>query len=630
MSRWWVPTRIEATVTRTFVLNQLGPDQIARLDQPLAFGGEDLTERTYWDSIDGSAKRFFLILVDLGIPDQIFTIVDNGWDDDELPLSLDDIDRLQLTPVKDDRFDRKFYQLQFHYVLRTIDRGTHVSYDDHGIVPLDVVDRSPGLTTKGNLVDKVKLPNVPNAVFSRRKYPLGNSPGCIPLQDFFDAIASMKALKNDHIISYWASYTYQGYAYILLTPCSDFTLKSFLANTPSSFKTMGKRERRLCIVNWILCLVDTLTFLHKQNRSHCFIKPSTILFNNQNQVFFADANRLSPDAWTSRGDKSSFDREWYDYAAPEQWFRPAGPASPPGRGAMLAHSTSPENVNFNISRGMEPSTPNAMLHTPNPQLNPQQADVFSLGCVILELLSFLLKKSSSKFASFRSAKHKMAGRGGAVLDASFHKNLGQVEPWMSGLAKEASKKSSDPDSEGSEILRGITPMLHVVTGMLAVNPHERPSARDVQQRMYQILVEICGVREPHCVHQYSTNPSTDLQRSFAQLRLGGGGGAGAPGPSNPPVMRQSNYPNMPNGNGARPRAYQHVRSGSSGGYSQASSNTTGSSERDEDSGYAASRAVPPPQPIRSSGRPTGNWAGKQPVQYLGNPGKQPSLYATAQ
>lgn len=612
MSSWWVPARIEATVTRTFVVNHLVQDEVDRLDCAVAFGGEDLTERTYWDSIQNSAKSIFLILVDLGIPDQIFGIIDDGWNDGELPLSLDDIDRLQLTAVKDDRIDRKFYQRQLHYVLRTIDRGVHIAFADHDVVALDIVDRSSGPTSKGHLVDKVKLPNAPNFTFSRRRYPLGNGPGCVPHQEFFDAVNSVKALQNDHIVSYWGSYTYQGAGFILLTPSSDFTLKSFLATTPSSFKNLSKRDRRQLIMNWILCLVDTMAFLHKRNRSHCYIKPSTTLFNNQNHIFFADPTRLSPDAWIGHADKASFDREWYDYAAPEQWFRPAGPTSPPSRKATMSFSTSPDNTNFNISRGFDQaSTPTAMLQTPNPQLNPETADIFSLGCIVLELLSFLMKRSSSKFATFRSAKHKTAGRGGAVLDTSFHKNLGQVESWMSGLAKDASKKVTDSEVDGANVFKGITPMLHVVTGMLSVNPYDRPSAVEVQQRMYQILTDYCNIQEPHCVHQYTA----DVQYALSRLNIQPGHDA-----------MNARQPHA--GYGTTPRTFQqHGRTNSSGGYSQnsrasSSNNTTGSSEREEDMGYAA-RGVPMGQPIRSPG----GWPVNSGPAYLGN---QASVYATAQ
>ncbi|KAI9171001.1 hypothetical protein HJFPF1_00480 [Paramyrothecium foliicola] len=613
MTAWWFPQRIEATVTRAFVVQQLLPDEIQHLDKPVAFGAEDLTERTYWDSIETQAKRLFLILVDLGFPDQIFGIIDDGWDDAELPLPLDHVERLQLTATRDDRVDRKFYQRQFHYLVRPVERGEHTSYGDQDIVPIDLVERSAGLAGKGSQVDRVRLPNFPSKLLCRRRYPLGAGPGCTLPQDFFDAINSVKGFRNDHVVSYWASYTHRGYAYVLLTPFCDFNLKTLLGTTPSSYKNLSKYERRELVLNWILCLVDTLCFLHSKNRSHCYIKPSTVLFTNQNHIFFADSARLSPDSWSGHADKSSFDREWYDYAAPEQWFRPTGPASPPLRKGAANLATSPESAGFNIPRVLEQSgTPSSMLHTPTPQLNPQHADIFSLGCVILELLSFLVKRSTSKFASFRSAKHKTAGRGGAVLDTSFHKNLGQVEAWMSGLAKDASKKVAD--AEGGNVFRGITPMLHVVTGMLSANPYDRPTASEVQQRMYQILTDVCGVQEPHCVHQYFH----ELQYSLSRMRIGE-----APPPADTAGMRK--YSNAAQGT---PRSYQHARSGSSSGFSQGSGTSSASrssNERDGNLGYGVGRNIPTTQASRV---PQG-WSAN-PTSYYTGAGGQPSMYAAAQ
>jgi serine/threonine protein kinase len=614
MATWWFPQRIEATVTRAFVVQQLFPDQIERLDRSVAFGGGDLTERTYWESIQTQAKRLFLILTELGFPDHIFTIIDNGWDDAELPLPLEHVGRLRLTASRDDRVDRKFYQRQFHYLVRPLERGEHTVYTEQDIVPVDVVERSSGLAGKASQVDRVRLPNHPSRLLCRRRYALGNGPGSVLPQDFFDAINSVKGFRNDHIVSYWSSYTHQGYGYVLLTPFCDFNLKSFLATAPASYKNLAKHERRELVLNWILCLVDTLCFLHSQNRSHRYIKPSTVLFTNQNHIFFADSARLSPDSWSGHADKSSFDREWYDYAAPEQWFRPTGPASPPLRKPNLG--SSPEGPGFSIPRVLEQSgTPNAMLHTPTPQLNPQHADIFSLGCVILELLSFLVKRSSSKFASFRSAKHKTAGRGGAVLDTSFHKNLGQVEAWMSSLAKDASKKVAD--AEGGNIFRGITPMLHVVTGMLSANPQDRPAALEVQQRMYQILTDTCCIPEPHCVHQYSNN----LQYSLGRLRIGDA----------PPTMADpAGGRNRANPSQGPPRAYNHTRSGSSSGYSQGSGTSSASrssNDRDMNPSYSGGRSIPASQASRA---PPG-WPGIATTSpYIAGPNGQASMYAAAQ
>ncbi|KAH8888342.1 kinase domain-containing protein [Thozetella sp. PMI_491] len=496
---WWDADTVDKTVTRQFVCSHLLPGEIERLDQPLGFG-DGLTDGTYWEWIEEKAKKIFLILVDLGVPDQIFGVVDDSWDDQDLPIALDQVERLALTVSRDERSEKRFYYRQFYYLLRPLRKGDHNKYQEDEVVPLDLVDRKPGLGSSHG-VDKVVLPGEPGKVFCRRRILLGSGPGSLSYEDFQFEVNSIRNIQNDHLVSYWASYTHQGYGYVLFTKASDYSLKSFLNTTPAAVKNMEKVARRRMVLNWIHCLVDTLCYIHNRGLSHGHITPSTVVFNNVQHISFADFTRFNTELMAVV-DKTSFDKESYDYAAPEQWFKPtsAVPTSPIQRKSTFpSASTSPDNnYTFSINRGnteYSPNNPMAVLHAPTPHLNPQAADIFSLGCVILELLSFLLKKHGRPFATHRAAKHKSAGRGGAVLDSSFHKNLTQVESWMTQLAKDASKKDD-------AIFRGFAPMLHLVERMLALNPADRPAAHDVQKRMYQVLTEACGIREPHCVHEY--------------------------------------------------------------------------------------------------------------------------------
>ncbi|EFW99039.1 protein kinase domain containing protein [Grosmannia clavigera kw1407] len=562
---WWDAATIERTVTRQYVCSHLLPDEIARLDRPLGFG-DGLTDGTYWEWIDDKAKTIFLILVDLGVPDQIFGIIDDSWDDEDLPVDREQVERLALTPTKDTRFERKFFERQFYYMLTPLERGEHVFYHDVAVVPLDVVASSGGSSSGAGSgcsgsgdsggKDRVVLFNYPGQVFARRRIPLAPSSesqfgsGFLSYEDFQYEANSIRSLQNDHLVSYWGSYVHQGYGYVLFTPTSDGSLKSLLATTPASIKNLAKKDRRQLMLNWIHCLVDTLCFLHMRGLSHGNIKPSSVLFNSANHVFFSDFTHFGAEMGGATGtgtDKASFDKESYDYAAPEQWYRPSGSgghsSSSNGNGSssssgssrkslltgetifgrggaargMAIHSSnggsggSNTGTSWSSSEGAAAAAAAAFGHRgghsapANPQLNPQAADIFSLGCIILELLGFMLKRPTRSFAAHRAAKHKMPGRGGAVLDSSFHKNLGQVESWMVALAREAAgKKKDDP------ALAGVAPMLQIVERMLAPYPADRLAALDVQTRMYQILRDSCGIAEPHCVHQYGTGDVWDL------------------------------------------------------------------------------------------------------------------------
>ncbi|KAK2607279.1 hypothetical protein N8I77_005965 [Diaporthe amygdali] len=494
--------RIERTVTRQFVHSHLLPDEIERLDKPLAFG-DGLTDCTYWEWIEGHAKRLFLILVDLGVPDQIFGVIDDSWEDDDLPIALDQVERLCLTATKDFKAERRFFDRQFHYLLRPVRKGEHVDYQDEEIVPLDVFDRRPGLT-QSNDIDRVGLPNVPGEVFCRRRFLIGYDQGCLSREDLMYEINSIQDLQNDHIVSYWASYIHQGFGYVLFTPVSEYKLSSYLTNTPQSIKNVDKTAKRRLVLDWIQCLVDTLCYVHSRGRWLGNIKPSTISFTHNNHILLSGSSQLSPDASSSQG--GFFDKESYDYAAPERWPKPSkSPTTPRIKASAPSSSRSAApSIRSGKSGHTEHRTPPAAAtprSDPGPRLDPQAADIFSLGCVILELLSHgLLKRSAGAFASHRSAKHKNAGRGGAVLDSSFHKNLGQVEGWMAGLAKDASKKADGSDK--GRVFGGVVPLLQVVAGMLSPQPSDRPSAFGVQRQTYQILTQACGIAEPHCVHQY--------------------------------------------------------------------------------------------------------------------------------
>jgi serine/threonine protein kinase len=447
----------------------------------------------------------------VGVPDQIFGVIDDSWDDEDLPIPLDQIDRLALTPAKDERFERRFYSRQFFYLLRPLQVGEHALYQDEEVVPIDLIERK-------QWTDKVALPGLPGSVFCRRKVPLEPNQGGMSYEDFHHEINSIRNVQSEHLVSYWGSYTHQGWGYVIFYPATEYSLKSFLATTPASIKNMDKRLRRELVMNWIHCLVDSLCYLHMRGLSHGNIRPSTILFTNDDQIAFADFTSFNPELVGRFSDKTSFDKEAYDYAAPEQWFKPSSAAAGSRKNTNHAVSTSPGNYSFSISRGgidhannTAPAAP-----APTPYLNPQAADIFSLGCVVLELLSFLLKKHGKPFATHRAAKHKSPGRGGAVPDSSFHKNIGQVESWMAQLAKDASKKN-DP------VLNGVAPMLHIVERMLALHPAERLVAQDVQTRMYQVLTMNSGISEPHCVHQYGgwdigigslrLNPPTGMAKS---------------------------------------------------------------------------------------------------------------------
>ena len=96
---WWTDERINEKVTQDFVTSRLQPRERERLTQPVGFG--DLSDDTYIEWILEKARRLFLVLAEIGEADRIFAVVDRSWDDDDLPLQIDDIEQLSLSNRRD-------------------------------------------------------------------------------------------------------------------------------------------------------------------------------------------------------------------------------------------------------------------------------------------------------------------------------------------------------------------------------------------------------------------------------------------------------------------------------------------------------------------------------------------------
>lgn len=534
---WWTDEKVDETVTSAYVHSHLRANEQDILNRSLYFGG-DLTDDTYLDWILTRAKRFFLILVATGVPDQIFGIIDDSFDDDDLPMAEVAVPGLRLSLDPDPALDKRFYKAQFKYLARVLQDGEHIRYATEEIVPVTTVGLKNSLISNKDGADTVRLHTESNKVFVRRKVPLKNT---FAEEQVLNNIAEMKKFSHEHILSVYGSYLQNDNVYLLLSPAGDWTLKSFLTDQPKSFGALAKTARRQTLINWPHCLASAVAWLHANGGHHGAIRPSNVHVTHDFQISLGSMEGEGVLCNTTKAD----DIEAYHYAPPERWKRavtvqstgsakvtlpsggrsgrkahpdPVDPADPstrrsgstlrsnesqsggytytqasksqfsrlrlsnvPGSGNMAVTSVKRERRlpgeldsvdSFGIARGRPvapttefsgdsvrapsvlssissegrrrakigsdgsalfvaaPESRTAVVQTwKSVQHDSFAADVFSLGAIILDIITVLCKRTFSAFGRHRSKNNRNAGRGGGLADASFHANLNQVVSW---------------------------------------------------------------------------------------------------------------------------------------------------------------------------------------------------------
>ncbi|EGP90946.1 uncharacterized protein MYCGRDRAFT_31681, partial [Zymoseptoria tritici IPO323] len=499
--QWWTDERIDNRVTRAFVISKLRGEEREFLDRALAFG-EGLTDDTYMEWILERAKRLFLILTQIGVPDQIFGCIDDSWDDDDLPIPFDNVKSLELSCDNNEALNKRFYDMQFIYLLRELKKGSHIDYGPKEHIPMEHVNTLPPAATL-QPYDRVHFPGRPEEVFMRRKYSMTDKDnGHFTGDTFTKDVRRARALAHEHVASTWATYTSENAAYLLSDFVPEHTLATFIEHrTPASYVKVRATERPLLICEWMHCLSDALASLHHRGIAHTAIRPSNIWIDSHNHIALADVGAIP----TYQRNKKVPKNEIYDYAAPESQL---------SKSAVFSSITSPLIERHSPPSGsMSPATLRDL-----PTATPEMSDIYSLGCVYLDLLTFLIRGKTTDFAKFRTTRisHQRqqefkaanvtsSSKTGTTMapppskaDSSFHAHPDQLSTWLNMLSTEASASSNTSSSTSGigpnlVLARGIPRLLNLVRSMIAQNATLRPTAIGVREVIEEVLEE-CGVR----------------------------------------------------------------------------------------------------------------------------------------
>lgn len=148
-----------------------------------------------------------------------------------------------------------------------------------------------------------------------------------------------------------------------------------------------------------------------------------------------------------------------------------------------------------------PQLPGPAVVDPNtlqelPIATPEMSDLYSLGCVFLDIVTFVVRGKTTDFVKFRSSRIAMpssrnSSKTSFRTDTSFHSAPDKIYAWIDLLEE-------DSHSRTEEIFRGIPEILRLIRSMMAQNATTRPTALKVRERLQEILVGECSVEALCC------------------------------------------------------------------------------------------------------------------------------------
>jgi serine/threonine protein kinase len=258
------------------------------------------------------------------------------------------------------------------------------------------------------------------------------------IEDVKRELDILKKLSHKHVVTLLGSYTKNRILGLLLHPVAVCDLGLFLdeldeyqrLDPPHPGEGLEKLMDRLGFprdvhrarerLNGVYgCLANAVQYLHEHDIRHKDIKPRNILLDRNDGLYITDFGLSRDTADASSSVTNGIERGTYKYRAPEvARYEPRGRA----------------------------------------------ADVYSLGCVFLEINTVHRRLSLAAFDDFRTENE----------DRSFQNNPQKLLEWMSKLRQIS---IDTPDS-------GVFDMVYIIEKMVSPNPSNRPVIGAVCSSLY--------------------------------------------------------------------------------------------------------------------------------------------------
>lgn len=308
-------------------------------------------------------------------------------------------------------------------------------------------------------------------------------------------VENMRGLRHPHITALLGTFTYQARLNIMIFPAARWDLQQFmdrmskgtstLDSTTSnpqqlhgsdatssgqsghhgarsdSWSIMLPSEREIEMLRgYFVCLSQALRYLHEQGVRHKDIKPANILIDESESVILTDfgiSRRFPKDEPHVTNNEWNFTRK---YASPE----------------IMKDRKMPRD---------------------------DTSDVFSLGCVFLEMATLLLENTLNGLSDHYSITVNESAK-----DEAYHRNLEKVHEWIDQLRNSRDfRPVLEHWAPGDGVVlvsqefrpsfdNHLTAALVDIRQMLDENPQNRPASKTLWHRFQDISPKTCRDCDP--------------------------------------------------------------------------------------------------------------------------------------
>ncbi|CAN9419197.1 unnamed protein product [Alternaria alternata] len=323
------------------------------------------SSRNAWSRI----PRIYSILRKIGELDAIDAFIDDGFTDVSFPFSGTTLPEA----LRDHCARLRFLELQhlvYHTEALDLERqARHGHFNDPRDVPLKKV----GELGKGGFgyVDRV-VSTISHKEYARKLISRGKTlrKDKQVLRAFTRELSNLKGLSHRHLVKLAGSYTDRKWVAIIMLPVADMNLQTFLD------KSDLDDTSRSFLRPFFGCLTSALSYLHDNRIRHKDIKPSNVLIKHD-QVYLTDFG-------------TSLDWSGCDNST-----------------TLTAPPTTPRYCAPEVMAFVERNT---------------SSDIWSLGCVFLEMWTVLKRHTPEDLKSHMSA------HGTHVKE--YHHNLEAIASWI--------------------------------------------------------------------------------------------------------------------------------------------------------------------------------------------------------